>query len=657
MCGIAGIFGGNLNTQTTERVLEKMGEAISHRGPDDSGIWFDPSTRIGLAHQRLSILDLSVAGHQPMHSPNQRYAMVFNGEIYNHFELRNTLEKQLGASMSWRGHSDTETLLACIDFWGFEITLKQTVGMFAIALWDKQERALYLARDRMGEKPLYYGLQAGLLVFSSELKGIRQHPSFTFNICRDALSEYLRYSYVPAPRSIYKDIYKLSPGTYLKLNLDNLESAQIKSQVSFWSFKDVTRQGQETRFEGDDAEAVTALESGLTKAIQLQQLSDVPVGAFLSGGVDSSLIVSLMQAQSCRPVNTFTIGFEEKEFNEAEYAAVVARHLGTQHHEVYLSGADALRVIPKLGHIYDEPFADASQIPTQLVCDMSHGSVSVALSGDAGDELFGGYNRYLLAGRLWSRMSKVPRPLRQGLASGMSQLSPQVWALFYGATKGLMPNHWQVSQPADKIQKLIQLLAVQDEHALYKNVVSQWKSPQDIVFGGNSPVSMLAGDAGDMPAMGFEEWMMLMDTQTYLPDDILVKTDRAAMSVGLETRVPLLDHRIVEFAARLPLKFKIRDGQGKWILRQILYKHVPREMIERPKMGFSIPIDRWLRGPLRNWAEDLLDESRIRKEGYLNAAPIRQKWIEHLSGKRNWQHQLWNVLMFQAWLAAQKSTS
>jgi asparagine synthase (glutamine-hydrolysing) len=654
MCGIAGILGGSLDGNETARLLSSMGEAIRHRGPDDSGTWFDLDSRIGLAHQRLSILDLSLAGHQPMHSSGQRYVVVFNGEIYNHLELRDDLKSCHGNDLSWRGHSDTETFLACVEQWGFEKTLKQAIGMFAIALWDRKDRTLYLARDRMGEKPLYYGTQAGMLVFASELKGIQEHPTFSFNICRSALMKYLKYNYVPAPHTIYQDVYKVLPGTYLKINLNDLQSKGLKDPVTYWSYSKVLRDGKEKPFAGGEKEAVVALESKLMRAVKIQQLSDVPVGAFLSGGVDSTLIASLMQAQSSRPINTFTIGFDEKDFNEADHAATVARHLGTHHHEVYLSSAHILKVIPKLGKIYDEPFADVSQVSTHLVCEIASTSVSVALSGDAGDELFGGYNRYLIAGRLWNLMAMLPLPFRQILSNAMGRISPHRWQWLYGVTKGLLSSHLHVSQPVDKIHKLIELLAVHNEHALYNSLVSQWKSPQSIVLNGHILDNLSEIYDYEMPSLGFEEWMMFMDTQTFLPDDILVKTDRAAMSVSLETRVPFLDHRVVEFAARLPMDLKIRFGKGKWILRQILDSHVPREMIERPKMGFGIPIGSWLRGPLRDWAEDLLEESRLRKDGFFNPIPVRQKWIEHLSGKRNWEYLLWNVLMFQAWLVEQK---
>lgn len=652
MCGIAGYFNTNLFQYNNINILNGMGDVIAHRGPDSAGVWLDAPAGIGFVHRRLSIVDLSEAGSQPMHSESGRFVIAFNGEIYNHLELRAWYEEEIARAPIWRGYSDTESLLACIEAFGLERTLQRSVGMFALALWDRVDGKLTLARDRVGEKPLYYGFFNGTLIFGSELQALKVHPHFSWKVSRNALSMFMQYGYVPAPHSILEGVSKLPPGSLITITRDLLPSSTQPSPIHYWSLSQVVHDGHEQPFIGDDTSAVQALESLLADAIRLQQVADVPLGAFLSGGVDSSLIVSLLQAQSSRPINTYTIGFHENKFNEAKHAAAVARHLGTQHHEFYFSGRDALKVIPKLGSIYDEPFADASQVPTRLVCEMARTSVTVALSGDAGDELFGGYNRYLFAGRLWNRMSKMPRPLRQVLARAMGRISPMRWEWLYGVTKGLLSSHWQVSQPDNKIHKLIELLAVRNEHELYNTLVSHWKLPQSIVLGGNYPPRMLGPD---MTGLDFEEWMMFMDTLTYLPDDILVKVDRAAMSVGLETRVPFLDHRVVEFATRLPLDLKIRNGQGKWILRQILYKHVPPEMIERPKMGFSIPIADWLRGPLRDWAEDLLQESRLRKEGFLNPVQVRLKWIEHLSGKRNWDYQLWNVLMFQAWLIEQKT--
>jgi asparagine synthase (glutamine-hydrolysing) len=650
MCGFAGFVSKSVQLDAAYPVLERMGKAIRHRGPDDSGIWVDPESGVGLVHQRLSIVDLSAAGRQPMHSASNRFVIAFNGEIYNHLELRAWLANETGQSPAWRGHSDTESLLACIEAFGFEKTLQRSVGMFAMALWDRKLGTLSLARDRLGEKPLYYGWIGNTLLFASELHAIRAHPQCSPQISRGALSLFMRFGYVPTPYSILEGINKLPPGSWICFSSTSISNGTLSPAIPYWSLQQVVRKGNEQPFNRGDELAVNTLSDLLTDAIQLQQVADVPLGAFLSGGVDSSLIVSLMQAQSSRPVNTYTIGFEEEEFNEANHAAAVARHLGTQHHEVYLSGADALKVIPKLSHIYDEPFADPSQVPTRLVCEVARGSVTVALSGDAGDELFGGYNRYLMAGRLWSRMSKVPRPLRRSVAGIIGQVSPQSWGSLYGAAKGLLPSRWQVSQPSDKIHKLIEMLSVKDRYALYKNLVSQWKSPENVVLGGNPPDSLLDASDDFMPTLGFEEWMMLMDAQTYLPDDILLKMDRAAMSVSLETRVPLLDHRVVEFAAHLPLDMKIRNDQGKWILRQILYRHVPREMIERPKTGFAIPLGQWMRGPLRDWAETLLAESRLISEGFFNAGVVRQRWKEHLSGHKDWQSSLWTVLMFQSWL-------
>jgi asparagine synthase (glutamine-hydrolysing) len=514
---------------------------------------------------------------------------------------------------------------------------------------DREANAISLARDRLGEKPLYYGMFNGTLIFGSELHALKAHPQLTAPVSREALSMFMRFGYVPAPHAILEGVSKLLPGSWVTMSLDALAAGSQPVATPYWSLTQVVSEGRARPFSGDDASAISNLEDLLTDAIQLQQMADVPLGAFLSGGVDSSLIVSLMQARSSRPINTYTIGFEEKEFNEAEHAAAVARHLGTQHHEVYLSGADALQVIPKLGQIYDEPFADASQVPSRLVCEMARGTVTVALSGDAGDELFGGYNRYLMAGRLWNRMSKVPLPLRLAAANAMGKVSPQRWERLYDVAKGMLSSRWQVSQPADKIHKLMELMAVQSPQDLYKSLVSQWKKPGEVVLGGGITSNMLDA-AVDTPSPSFEEWMMSMDAQTYLTDDILVKMDRAAMSVSLETRVPLLDHRVVEFAARLPLGMKIRNGQGKWILRQILYRYVPQGMIERPKTGFAIPLGQWMRGPLRDWAESLISESRLISEGFLDARVVRLKWDEHLSGRRDWQYPLWNVLMFQAWL-------
>lgn len=642
MCGFAGSLGAG---ECNENSLRRMVATLRHRGPDDYGLWFDHSVAIGLVHARLSILDLSPAGHQPMTSESGRYVIVFNGEIYNHQRLRAEIE-QTGQAFNWRGHSDTETLLAGFYAWGIEDTLRKSVGMFAFAVWDKQTHTLTLARDRLGEKPLYYGWQGDTFLFGSELKALKAHPAFDAEIDRDALTDFMRYSYIPAPQSIYRGIHKLLPGTLLSVRAG--ERAGSKS-VPYWSLLDVARDGLQAAFTGSDAEALQGLEARLSEAVALQQISDVPIGAFLSGGIDSSTIVALMQAQSILPIRTFTIGFDDLQYNEAVHARAVARHLGTDHTELYVTPEEARAVIPQLPMLYDEPFGDSSQIPTFLVSHLARRSVTVSLSGDAGDELFGGYNRYA-----WTRkLLKVPAPLRRTLAVGLSALSPAQWDRIYSAMEPMLPSSLQVRMPGDKAHKLSQVLAVDSDVSVYQSLVSTWSNPDTVVLGGRGAMNLSsAWDAlSDFDAL--ECRMMALDALTYLPDDILCKVDRASMGVSLESRVPFLDHRVVEYAWGLPLHMKMRNGQGKWILRQLLYKYVPKELIERPKMGFGVPIDVWLRGPLREWAEDLLSETRLEREGFFNPAPIRQKWAEHLSGQRNWQYHLWNVLMFQAWLEKQ----
>jgi len=588
---------------------------------------------------------------------------VFNGEIYNHLEIRKELENT-GNAPCWRGHADTETLLAGFEAWGIEATIRKTVGMFAIAVWDKTERSLTLARDRMGEKPLYYGWNRGVFLFTSELKALRANPGFEADINRDAISLLMRHNYIPAPYSIYRGIYKLWPGTMLILQKgahsgcpwDIAEPPFEPFQGNgvslrpYWALRDVAEQGQAHPFAGTESEAVAALEQVLTGAVQSQQISDVPLGAFLSGGVDSSTIVALMQAHASRPVKTFTIGFHEDGYNEAEFAKAVARHLGTEHTELYVTSEEALAVIPRLPALYDEPFSDSSQIPTFLVSQMARQHVTVSLSGDAGDELFGGYNRYFLTNSIWKKIGWLPGMGRQALANGIMKIPPSRWDQLNSLISPLMPRGRRSTRVGDKAHKLAEILAAATPEAIYRDLVSHWKSPAEIVADGQEPLTALTNRSSLADVTGLEHRMMFLDAISYLPDDILVKVDRAAMGVSLETRVPFLDHRVVEFAWRLPLSLKIRNGQGKWLLRQLLYKYVPREMIERPKTGFGVPIDAWLRGPLREWAEELLNESRLKQEGYFNPGPIRLKWQEHLSGQRNWQYYLWDVLMFQAWL-------
>lgn len=645
MCGLTGFWQQRgFPALEAKATAATMAHQIAHRGPDDFGVWVDADAGLALAFRRLSILDLSSAGHQPMASASGRYVLVFNGEIYNYLQLRSELEGL--ENFAWRGRSDTETLLAGFETWGVDTTLKKSVGMFAIALWDREERSLTLARDRMGEKPLYYGWQNGALLFGSELKALRAHPSFLGEIDRNALTLLLRHNCIPAPYSIYCGIYKLLPGTYLKLSSSRRESKPI----AYWSLREVVTQGQTQLFAGSEAEAVEELETHLRAAVRSQMIADVPLGAFLSGGVDSSTIVALMQAQSDRPVKTFTIGFHHQRYNEAEYATAVARHLGTEHTELYVTPEDAMSVIPRLPVLYDEPFADSSQISTFLVSQLAKQHVTVALSGDAGDELFGGYNRYSWAAPI-SRLARTPKAIRATAETALRTLSPRTWDRLYNPISGLLPSGLRITLPGDKAHKLADVMAeCGSREEIYRGLVSHWKYPADVVIGAAEPSTMLTAGASTLPVHGFEHRMMYLDAMSYLPDDILVKVDRAAMGVGLESRIPFLDHRVVDFAWRLPLSMKIRHGQGKWLLRQVLYKYVPKELIERPKMGFGVPIDSWLRGPLHDWAEDLLDETRLRQGGFFHPSPIRHMWAEHLSGHRNLQYPLWDVLTFQSWL-------
>jgi len=699
MCGIAGFFSPTLTRSQDHlsQTVRLMAFAIRHRGPDDAGAWVDTSAGLALGHARLAILDLSAAGHQPMVGASDRYVIAFNGEIYNHLALRTELEESGSATLSvdetesrlagsgqthpgvlatgarpaWRGHSDTETLLAAIERWGLEQTLQKCVGMFALALWDRDLRHLTLARDRFGEKPLYYGwigdvagqggnvarqgsglAQSRTFVFGSELKALRAHPSFKNSISRPALAQYLRFTHVPAPLSIYEGIFKLPPGTSLRVDAEfahNPPEQAMDAPIPYWTLADVVQRGSGEQIT-DEVEAIDALHHRLSEAVRLQSISDVPLGAFLSGGVDSSTIVALMQAQSSRPIQTFTVGFEEAGFDESPYAAAVAKHLGTDHHALLVTARETLDVIPQLPQMYDEPFADSSQIPTHLVCKAARQNVTVALSGDAGDELFGGYNRYSWGSRIWNKVGWIPPEQRQWLGAAVQGISVSAWD-----SVGRFVGKDRLGDRAHKLAS--RLLSAKNLDDVYWSLVTEWPGGDSMVKGlsKNESLDEMTVRRSEPPSglKDVAERMMFRDALTYLPDDILCKVDRAAMSVSLETRVPFLDHRIAELAWRLPLDMKIRGGETKWLLRQVLYQYVPRPLIERPKAGFGIPVGQWLRGPLREWAEALLDDARIRREGFFNPDPIRKAWGEHLSGQRDWTPRLWTVLMFQAWLEGQ----
>ncbi|MCZ4282361.1 asparagine synthase (glutamine-hydrolyzing) [Kiloniella laminariae] len=638
MCGIAGFLenAADRSDEGLSRLAMAMANALLHRGPDSGDAWAEASTGIALSHRRLAIVDLSSAGAQPMVSACGRYVLAYNGEVYNHNDIRPELEEN---GIKFRGHSDTEVILEGCARWGIKATVRKLIGMFAFALWDRHERRLTLVRDRLGIKPLYWAQTSKSFLFGSELKALRSHPDCPGEINRNSVAGFLRHNYIGGANSIYQGVNKLEPGWML-----SVRAGEEPVLERYWSLDDVVAEAQAKPFTGSDTEAVDALHDLLMDATGRRMMADVPLGAFLSGGIDSSTVVALMQAQSERAVKTFSIGFNEEGYNEARHAAEVARHLKTDHTELYVSPSEARDVIPQLPFYFDEPFSDSSQIPTYLVSKMTRGHVTVALSGDGGDELFGGYTRYFTAEKYGRSLFGQPQALRNLEAYAIRSLSPSTW----DSLSNIIPASRRPSLFGDKLYKLANLLNGERDD-FYRGLISHWHNPDDLVIGGVEPRGLVWDEAVKQRVPDFIDRMQYLDTMTYLPDDILTKVDRASMAVSLEARVPLLDHRVVDFAWRLPRHMKIRNGQGKWLLRQVLYKYVPKEMVERPKMGFGVPIDAWLRGPLREWAEELLSPAALQSTGLLESAPVQKKWQEHLSGRRNWQYLLWDVLMLQAW--------
>ena len=648
MCGLAGFVDLEGRIAEPQALLSAMAGSLRHRGPDDQGSWFDPERGVGLAHRRLAILDLSAEGHQPMASPSGRYVIVYNGEIYNYRALGRTLP----AHPPLRGHSDTEVLLAAIEHRGLEHTLAQLVGMFAFALWDRHRQSLYLVRDRLGIKPLYYGYWDGALLFGSELKALRCDPGCPTEVHRGALASLLRYGYIPGEQSIHPGIQRLPPGSVLRFRPGVDEAPGTPRR--YWCARQLAAAAIQNPFSGSPGEALDEFQRLLDEAVRSRMVADVPVGAFLSGGIDSSAVVATMQRHSSQPVRTFAIGDPQYRVDEAVYARQVAAHLGTEHTELYISGADAAALIPAMPRLYDEPFADSSQIPTYLVSRLAREQVVVSLSGDGGDELFGGYDRYFWTTGLWRRSGWLPGPLRKLSAGALQALPASVWSHLLRPLAPLLPAPHRDRVLGGKIHTLADLLRHESAEALYQRLVSLCE-PGDLLPGNPDPGFDLVQDLADLPGKALMPRLMLVDLLRYLPDDILTKVDRASMGVGLEARVPMLDHRLVEFALRLPLSLKCRDGQRKWPLRQLLYRQLPRALVDRPKLGFAVAIDEWLRGPLRDWAQAQLDPVRLQNEGFFYTKPIQDRWREHVCGARNWSRLLWNVLMFQAWLEEQKA--
>jgi len=647
MCGIAGLIGVHgVDRQKLDSIVSSMSAVLANRGPDDHGVWSDETSGVALGHRRLSIIDLSEHGHQPMHSACGRFVTVFNGEIYNFRELSKILAE---AGHVFRGHSDTEVLLAAITEWGIEKAVQRLNGMFAIAVWDKKERVLHLVRDRLGEKPLYYGWVGDVFLFGSELKALHAYENFNPTVNRDALALYFRYRYVPYPYSIYEGIYKLTPGSILTVHPE--KPGQLLEPIPYWSLQEVVEKGVAEPFTNSESEIISNFEQILGDAVEMCMVSDVPLGAFLSGGIDSSSIVALMQSRSSRPVETYSIGFNEADYDEAIYAKAVANHLGTSHTELYVTAKEAMDVIPLLAQMYDEPFADSSQIPTHLVARLARDHVTVSLSGDGGDELFAGYWRHFMAMRIWKNSQRLPQVLRKMAAHSITSFSPSTWDGLRKNVEFLLPRKLHNFPVGDRAYKLASIINANNKREMYRALVSDWKNTEQLVLNGKEPCLEPIDESDALPLSDFRNEMMYMDAINYLPGDILTKVDRATMAVSLEARVPFLDPNVIAFASRVPMDMKIRNGKGKWLLRQLLKRYLPESMFNRPKMGFGVPIDSWLRGPLREWAEEMLDEKRLSEQGLVNPRMVREYWHEHLSGRRNWQNHLWNVLMFQSWQA------
>lgn len=640
MCGITGFYQteAGRDRPALQHIGEQMIATLHHRGPDSGDVWQDPDHTLVLAHRRLAILDLSQEGHQPMTSASGRYVMTYNGEIYNYLDLQRELKD---ANISFRGHSDTEVILAAIDHWGLNLTLQKLSGMFAFVLWDRQEKKLHLLRDRMGKKPLYVGWAGKNLVFASELKAICAHPDFKPELNREAAASYMRFGSVPAPLCIYQKIWAMPAGFRLMIDLQAVEvgSDLSQSMEPYWHHLRVLEEQQQKIDKKFDVAYANQFDALITASVKNRMISDVPLGAFLSGGIDSSLVVAVMQRLSGQPIKTYTIGFKEAGFDEAQYASRIAHHLGTDHHEHYMSGAEARDIIPGLPQMYDEPFGDISAIPTALVAEFARKDVTVALSGDGGDEMMGGYNRHVMGPNIWNKIKFMPPAMRKMMAAGIAKISVGHWDKIGG----------KQPQFGTRMHKIAAMMDAKDPAEIYSRLISHWPDPEALVKNAKEPETFLNKRDWNADHLGFADRMMYWDALTYLPNDILTKVDRATMAVGLESRAPLLDKRIYEFAWTLPENLKIRNGRGKFLMREVLERYVPASLFERPKQGFAMPVGEWLRGPLKDWAENLLDEKSIQGDGLLDTALIRQTWDDHLAGRGNHATKLWTLLMFQSW--------